>query len=96
MPVDEHLVDIATLVLYVGSAHVSRRVSHSRLAPQVVKTKDWAMQKLLEEGNVPLRDGVKELMDEALAADVQIGMLCGTVSQKASLLWMFCQGCCAG
>lgn len=51
-------------------------------AMQVVKTKDWAMQKLLEEGNVPLRDGITHLIDEALAADVEIGMLCGTVSQK--------------
>lgn len=49
---------------------------------QVVKAKDKELQVMLQEGDVPLRDGVTKLIDDALAADVRVGLLCGTASQK--------------
>jgi hypothetical protein len=49
---------------------------------QVVKAKDRALQDMLQEGDVPLRDGVAKLIDDALAADARVGLLCGTMSQQ--------------
>lgn len=48
----------------------------------MVKAKDNALQDMLQEGDVPLRDGVAKLIDDALAVDARVGLLCGTMSQK--------------
>lgn len=55
----------------------------------MVKAKDKALQAMLQEGDVPLRDGVTKLIDDALAANVKFAMLCGTASTQVHTFALF-------
>lgn len=48
----------------------------------MVKVKDKALKAMLAEGAVPLRSGVAQLIDDALADDARIAVLCGTSSTQ--------------
>ncbi len=53
---------------------------------QVVKAKDKALRAMLQEGAVQLRDGVTQLIDDALADEARIAVLCGTFSAQVGAL----------
>jgi len=55
---------------------------HKSFAEQILKQKDKAFRQLLKEGQIPLRQGVTQFVDDALADGVNIALLCGTNSVK--------------
>lgn len=64
----------------IGWPSLIPKNGHRAFAEQVVQRKDIAFRKLLSDGKIPLRPGVAQLVDDALADGARIALLCGTNS----------------